>query len=156
MSVGALICIALILLVRRIWPDAKKEILRVVLYCSIPLLMYFSTTGAYLWMTPRMENINNLLFVLLVLFVIATLNLTKRQKGFKLNPMDFLIFIVIVIFPNLPSIHLQNPLIKLVVAKILILFFSYEIFLGEIRKEDTFLDMSLMASLLVVAMKGVI
>ncbi|MBF0232662.1 MAG: undecaprenyl/decaprenyl-phosphate alpha-N-acetylglucosaminyl 1-phosphate transferase, partial [Desulfamplus sp.] len=156
MSAGALLLILLILVVRRIKPYLKKEVLRVALYSSIPLLIYFSTTTTHAWVTHEIQMINNAFFIILIVFVIATLNLTKRQKGFRLNPLDYLVFIVIIIFPNLPTIHMQDPVFKLVVAKILILFFSYEVLLGELRKEDTFLDISLIASFMVIVIKSFI
>ena len=154
MGWGAVFFAALILGIKRFRPEIKKEVLRVSLYCAIPFLLYFSTTGMADWMTGRMIRVNNMAFIGLVVFVIATLNLTRRQKGFKINPLDFLVIIVIIVFPNLPSVHLENPLIKLVVAKILILFFSYDVLLGEIRDEDTFLDKSLVAAFFVIALKG--
>ncbi|MBF0413339.1 MAG: undecaprenyl/decaprenyl-phosphate alpha-N-acetylglucosaminyl 1-phosphate transferase [Desulfamplus sp.] len=156
MTAGAILFIVMILVVRKIKPTAKKEVLRVALYCTIPLLTYFSTTNAYDWITPNMAVINNGLFIVMVFFVIATLNLTKRQKGFRVNPLDFLIFIVIIVFPNLPSIHMQDTLLKVVVAKILILFFSYEVLLGELRQEDVFVDISLMATFAVIVAKSFI
>jgi hypothetical protein len=61
---------------------------------------------------------------------------------------------VIIVFPNLPNIHLETPLIKVVVAKVLILFFSYDVLLGELRQEDGFLDKSLIAAFAVIAIRG--
>ncbi len=156
MSYGAVFFSALILAAKRFKPKIKKDVLRVALYCTIPMVLYFSTTGASSWMTGRMIFVNNMAFISIVLFVILTLNLTKRQKGFKLNPLDFLVFIVIIVFPNLPSVHLENPQIKLVIAKCLILFFSYDVLLGELRQEDKFLDKSLLAAFFVIALKGFI
>ena len=156
MSFGAVFFIILILGAKRFKPQIKKDVLRTALYFAIPMVLYFSTMDASSWMTAMMIRVNNAAFLSLVLFVILTLNLTKRQKGFKLNPLDFLVFIVIIVFPNLPDIHLENPLIKLVIAKILISFFSYDVLLGELRKEDTFLDKSLLAAFFVIAVKGII
>ena len=156
MSYGAVFFIVLILAAKRFNLQIKKDVMRIALYCTIPMVLYFSTMGASSWMTGRLILANNAVFLSLILFVILTLNMTKRQKGFKLNPLDFLVFIVIIIFPNLPDIHLENPLIKLVIAKILILFFSYDVLLGELRKEDTFLDKSLLAAFFVIAVKGFI
>jgi UDP-GlcNAc:undecaprenyl-phosphate GlcNAc-1-phosphate transferase len=134
----------------------SKNVIRIVLYCFIPMLVYFSTTAASSWMTVRIVFINNMVFISLIVFVILTLNLTRRQKGFKVNPLDFLIFIVIIVFPNLPSVHLANPQIKLVVAKVLILFFSYDVLLGELRQEDTFLDNCLLVTFFVIALNAFI
>lgn len=156
MSLGAVFFILLIQASKIFKPEIKKDVLRVSLYCTIPLLIYFASTGASSWMTGRIMLANNAVFISLILFVIVTLNLTRRQKGFKINPLDFLVFIVIIVFPNLPSVHLENPAIKMVVAKVLILFFSYDVLLGELRQGDTFLDKSLMAAFFVIALKGFI
>ena len=154
MSFGAIAFVVLILWVKKFKPDIKKEVLRLCLFSSIPLLLYFSTVHASSWMVPRIVFADNMVFIGLILFVIITLNQTRRKKGFKFNPLDFLIFIVIIVFPNLPSIHIENPEIKLVIAKVLILFFSYDVLLGELRQEETFLDKSLIAAFFVIAVKG--
>lgn len=151
---GAVFFILLILATKIFKPEIKKDVLRIALYSTIPMLIYFSTTEISSWMTAKMIFVNNAVFVSLILLVIVTLNLTRRKKGFKINPLDFLIFIVIIIFPNLPTVHLENPDIKVVVAKVLILFFSYDVFLGELRNKDTFLDNSLIAAFAVVALKA--
>lgn len=156
MSWGGALFIVLILASKIFKPELKKDVLRIGLYCTIPVLIYFSTTEPSSWMTGRIMFANNAVFISLILFVIVTLNLTRRQKGFKINPLDFLIFIVIIVFPNLPSVHLENPAIKMVIAKILILFFSYDVLLGELRQADTFLDRSLMVAFFVIILKGVI
>jgi len=156
MSVGAIVCLVLIMWVRLYRPERKKDVLRVYLYCTIPLVIYFSTVHVSSWMGARMVLANNAMFLSLIFFVIVTLNMTRRQKGFKVNPLDFLIIIVIIVFPNLPSVHFDNPLLKVVVAKILILFFSFDVLLGELRDKDRFLDIGLIVSLCVIAFKGLI
>jgi UDP-GlcNAc:undecaprenyl-phosphate GlcNAc-1-phosphate transferase len=150
---GAAFFIVLIWASKIFKPVLKKGVIRVSLYCTIPLLVYFSTIGASPWMSMNMTLANNAAFVCLILFVILTLNLTRRQKGFKTSPLDFLIIIIIIVFPNLPSVHLENPLLKMVVAKILILFFSYDVLLGELRPKDTFLEKSLLAAFFIIILK---
>jgi UDP-GlcNAc:undecaprenyl-phosphate GlcNAc-1-phosphate transferase len=156
MSGGAVFFIALILFSKVFKPEMKKSVIRIAIYSTIPLLIYFSTISASPWMTEKMIVINDSFFIGLVFLVIVTLNLTRRQKGFKINPLDFLIFIVIIILPNLPSVHLEGSLMKMVISKVLILFFSYDVFLGEIRPKDTFLDKSLLAAFCVIALKAFI
>jgi UDP-GlcNAc:undecaprenyl-phosphate GlcNAc-1-phosphate transferase len=156
LSFLAVVVIILILVSKVLKRQISKDVMKVVLYFIIPMLVYFSTTAASSWMSVRMIYVNNILFITLIIFVIATLNLTRRQKGFKVNPLDFLIFIVIIVFPNLPSVHFENPQIKMVVAKVLILFFSYDVLLGELRQEDTFLDNYLLAAFFVIAINGFI
>ncbi|WDP90537.1 MAG: undecaprenyl/decaprenyl-phosphate alpha-N-acetylglucosaminyl 1-phosphate transferase [Desulfobacter sp.] len=156
MSAGGAVFIALILGAKYFRPQSKKAVIRVCLYCSIPFLMYESTVNPGNWVTDNVQLVNYAALVGLILAVIGTLNLTKRQKGFKFNPLDFLIFIVIIVFPNLPSIHLEIPELKVAVASALILFFSYDVLLGELRPENHFLDRSLVAAFTIMAIRGFI
>lgn len=154
MSFGAIVFIALIWGVKIFKPEIKKRALRVSLYCTIPPLLYFSTITPSSWLSGQMLMMNNAAFICLVFLVIVTLNLTRRQKGFKVNPLDFLIFIVIIVFPHLPDFYLEVPLIRFAIPKVLILFFSYDVVLGEVRRESSFLDMSVTVALVVIALKG--
>ena len=135
-------------------PARKKNVLRVCLYCVTPFLIYESIVYPAPWVTRQVMLANYGALVTLVLAVIGTLNLTKRQKGFKFNPQDFLIFLVIIVFPNLPSFHLNIPAIRTVVAGVLILFFSGDVLIGELRKENSFLDNTLIACLYIIMVRG--
>ena len=156
MSWGSLCLLALVVVVRKIKPEYKNDVLRAAVYCTIPMIIFFSVSNVQPWVTHRIMQVNNSFFIVLVLLVVGTLNLTRRKKGFKMNPLDFLVFIVIIVFPNIPSVHLENPEIKMVVAKVLILFFGVDVLLGELRLKDTFLDNSMMVIFAVIAVKGFI
>jgi UDP-GlcNAc:undecaprenyl-phosphate GlcNAc-1-phosphate transferase len=116
--------------------------------------MYESIVYPDFWVTPQIMLVNYGGMVVLILAVIGTLNLTRRQNGFKFNPQDFLIFLVIIVFPALPSSHLNIPELRAVVAGVLILFFSGDVLLGELRKDNTFLDNILIACLSIVMVRG--
>nr|WP_320193876.1 MraY family glycosyltransferase [uncultured Desulfobacter sp.] len=131
-----------------------KMVLRTSLYCITPFLMYESIIYPALWVTHQVMMVHYGALVLLVLAVIGTLNLTRREKGFKFNPQDFLIFLVIIVFPALPSSHLNIPELRTVVAAVLILFFSGDVLLGELRKDNAFLDNILIACLSIVMIRG--
>lgn len=156
MSWFSLCMLALVVLGRKIKPEYKKGVLRAAVYCMIPLVIFFSVSNAQPWVTHRIMQANNFFFIVLVLLVVGTLNLTRRKKGFKMNPLDFLVFIVIFIFPNIPSVNLESPEVKMVVAKVLILFFSVDVLLGELRRKDTFLDNSMIVIFAAIAVKGFI
>nr|WP_319392946.1 MraY family glycosyltransferase [uncultured Desulfobacter sp.] len=146
--------IGVILYFRLRCPEHKKSVLRTCLYCITPLLMYKSLVYPAPWVSRQVMLADYGMLVALVLAVIGTLNLTKRQNGFKFNPQDFLIFLVIIVFPNLPSFQLNIPELKTVVAGVLILFFSGDVLLGELRKENTFLDNTLLVCLAVIMVRG--
>ena len=154
MSVVACGLIGVILYVRLRCPEHKKSVLRICLYCITPLLMYKSLVYPAPWVSRQVMLADYGMLVALVLAVIGTLNLTKRQNGFKFNPQDFLIFLVIIVFPNLPSFQLNIPELKTVVAGVLILFFSGDVLLGELRRDNTFLDNTLIVCLAVIMVRG--
>ena len=74
----------------------------------------------------------NLSFVFFLFFVLVTLRLTKRAKGFRLTPMDFLVLFITLVFLVLPELRLQYGLMA---VKTIILFFCYEIIMGEVREK---------------------
>jgi UDP-GlcNAc:undecaprenyl-phosphate GlcNAc-1-phosphate transferase len=88
------------------------------------------------------------------MFVILTMNLTRRKKGIKITPLDFLVFFMILILPNLPSTHFECPGTKIMVAKILVFFFSYDVLLGELRGQNRSLALASMLALGGVALRG--
>lgn len=107
--------------------------LRFSVYILSPLLIYATENAAASWLGTPWAELNNLGFIALVSFVIMTMNLTRRQRGFKITPMDILVFIVILIFPNLPSIHFGTHHAGMILAKVLVILFSYDVLAGELR-----------------------
>ncbi len=155
-GMGALLFIGLVMGIKRFKPHVAKEMTHIILYITIPLICYFSTFTPVAWMGPELIDLNHLFFVVLVLLGIATLNLTRRTKGFRFNTLDLLIFIVMILLPNLPGVALQDPRLKVMLAKVLTLFFCYEVLLGELRLENNFLDLTLLGAFGVLAVKGVL
>ncbi|MCD4676522.1 MAG: undecaprenyl/decaprenyl-phosphate alpha-N-acetylglucosaminyl 1-phosphate transferase [Desulfobacula sp.] len=134
----------------------KENVLRASTYVVIPLLLYLTESDPGSWMRSSWLEMNNTAFIVLVLFVILTMNLTRRRKGFKITPMDILVFIVILVFPNLPSMHFQQIHAGMILAKVLVLFFSFDVLLGELRGEPGILAKPLICILGVLVIRGFI
>ncbi|MBU2431592.1 MAG: hypothetical protein KKH99_12935, partial [Proteobacteria bacterium] len=111
----------------------KEPVLRLCIYMVIPLLIYMTEADPGPWMNVSWHFINNVFFIFLVISVVMTLNLTRRREGFKITTMDILVFIVVLIFPNLPSMHLLEINAGTTLAKVLVMFFSYDVLAGELR-----------------------
>ena len=92
--------------------------------------------------------------MILVLCAVLTMNLTRRTRGFKISPMDILVFIVIIVFPNLPSLHMLDVHIGVTMAKVLIFFFCYDVLVGELRGETDTLSVISIYVLAVMAIRG--
>ena len=138
----------------------KKEwmesALRLSLYLLIPFLIYLSEANIAAWMTGRMEQVYNLSFGVLALFIIFTLKFTRRKKGFKSTPTDFLILFIALVVPNLPDDYIKSYHMGLMTAKIIVLLFSYEVLFGEFRKELRGLGLLTVTSLLVISFRGIL
>ncbi|MDY6953480.1 MAG: undecaprenyl/decaprenyl-phosphate alpha-N-acetylglucosaminyl 1-phosphate transferase, partial [Thermodesulfobacteriota bacterium] len=91
-----------------------------------------------------------------ILFVVLTLKYTSRRRGFRTTPMDFLILAIVVIVPNLPDPQIRAYGMGLVAAKIVVIFFSYEVLMGELRGEIKHLGWATMAVLGITGVRGFI
>lgn len=132
----------------------KEHILRISTYVITPLLLYMAENDTGPWMSADLQTANHTGFMVLAFFVISTLNLTRRSKGFKISPLDILVFIVILIFPNLPTLHLEGLSAGTTLAKALVLFFSFDVLIGELRTESGILAKPSMAFLALLALRG--
>jgi UDP-GlcNAc:undecaprenyl-phosphate GlcNAc-1-phosphate transferase len=144
---------ALVLVVRRKWAAAMY---RLSVYLLVPFLIYLSERYTVGWMGTQAIVAYNLSFGALVLFVILTLKYTSRTKGFRTTPMDFLILAIVLIVPHLPDPQIRAYGMGLVAAKIVVLFFTYEVLMGELRGEYKKLGWTTMIVLAVMGVRGII
>jgi UDP-GlcNAc:undecaprenyl-phosphate GlcNAc-1-phosphate transferase len=68
--------------------------------------------------------------------------------------MDFLILFVALVVPNLPDPRIQTWQMGLVAAKIVVLFFTYEVLKGELRLDTKRLGVTGVLVLLVISIRG--
>ena len=108
------------------------------------------------WVSPRTILFYDVAIGVLALFVVMTLKFTRRRKGFKATPLDFLILVIALVVPNLPDPQIRSFNMGLLAAKIIVMFFSFEVLLGELRGELNRLAVSTLAALLIVVIKGLI
>ena len=153
-SYCALAFFGLILAARFFWKERVGDILRLTLYLAIPIVVYGGTIAPAGWMKGVPLRLYNTVFVLLALLDISVSKLSKRREGFKSTPLDFLIVVIAVLVPNLPEQGLQAYNLGLVAAKIIILYFSYEVLLAEIRMRYDRVMVGTLAALAVVFLKG--
>ena len=70
--------------------------------------------------------------------------------------MDFLIIFVAVVVPNLPDERIQAWQMGLVAAKIVVLFFTYEVLKGELRLNAKRLGVTGIMALMIISIRGFI
>lgn len=128
--------------------------LRLGFYFFIPYAVYLSEMDAASQLGARLTEVYNLSFAVLVVFIILTLRFTRRKKGFKATPMDFIVLFIALIVPNLPGCPVKGHHMSLIAAKIIVFFFGYEILMGELRGDYRNVALAFTAVLAVVSLRG--
>ena len=147
--------LCLVLFCFRLFPvNYRGAVLRGVICLMIPLILYFAETFPAQWIGKNIYDMNVTAFILLVVSVLLTMRFTRRKKGFKLTTMDILVFIVILVFPNLPSNHFQTFGAGTALAKALVLFFSFDVLMGEFRGEKSFFVNICILVLILFSLRG--
>lgn len=140
----------LVWFLRRDW---AKSFLMLLLYLFIPILIYLSETRMATWMNNYLMNLYNISFLLLAALCFITLRLTRRKKGFKVTPMDFLVLFITMGLFALPDLRAQFGAMAM---RTIILFFTYEIVLGEVREKVGKVALLTVTAFVIVAVRGVV
>jgi UDP-GlcNAc:undecaprenyl-phosphate/decaprenyl-phosphate GlcNAc-1-phosphate transferase len=130
---AAPLCAVVLLLFWFLRDDRLGLVLRPILYLHIPFAVYLSETNPAPWVSASWKLAQNSLFGLCTLCIVLVSRFTRRKEGFKSNPFDFLILFLVAVCPNLPVLQLQEYHLGMIAAKVIILYFSYEVLLSELR-----------------------
>jgi UDP-GlcNAc:undecaprenyl-phosphate/decaprenyl-phosphate GlcNAc-1-phosphate transferase len=150
------ICAILAALVLLVWRFNKKRlagVTRFVLYLAIPCAVYLSDASLADISGNPLARFYNGSFGLVAVFIILVTKFSRREKGFHSSPMDFLIIILALVVPNFPGQKIQELQLGLIAVKTILLFFSYEVLLAEVRGKINKIALATVASLVVLAFK---
>ena len=152
-------------------PALSSTAMRIGLYLVIPFLVYLSESGAAelattysslfsnsLFSNPGLHlyRLYHLAFGVIIMFVVLTLKFTRRRKGFKTTPMDFLVLFIALVVPSITSAHIADLNMGMIAAKIIVLLFGYEVMIGELRGEVRRQSLFAAVALGVVAVKYIL
>jgi UDP-GlcNAc:undecaprenyl-phosphate GlcNAc-1-phosphate transferase len=154
-SLCSIVLLGLILLTRKINKKWASSVIDISIFLMIPFLVYFSEKDVVYLIDTTLIKAYVLSFGLLIFFVLLTLKFTRR-KGFKPTPMDFLILVAALVVPNLPDEKIKSWQMGLIAAKIIAMFFTYEILKGELRLNTKKLEVAAFVALLVISIRGFI
>jgi UDP-GlcNAc:undecaprenyl-phosphate GlcNAc-1-phosphate transferase len=158
-QLASYLCLGLIGVLIAVWYFWRKNlglVLRASLYLFIPYAVYAGGMDTVSWMAGKLTSYYNISFLFLALFIVLIMKFSRRKQGFKSTPMDFLILFIAFVVPNLPVVEIQSYRLGLMAAKIVTLFFCYEVLMGELRREYRKLTGFTVVSLGVVLLKGFI
>ncbi len=129
--------------------------LRLVLYMTAPLVFWLIQEGTASWVSRTVFNLYNFSFGIIAFFVLLTVRFTRRTKGFRTSTMDFLVIFIAVVVPNLPDHSIQSYHLGFLAVEIIVMLFSYEVLLKELRGKVEALTASTLVALLLIGIRGV-
>jgi UDP-GlcNAc:undecaprenyl-phosphate GlcNAc-1-phosphate transferase len=79
----------------------------------------------------------------------------QQTGGFRVTPMDFLILFIVFAVAVLPGDYSKEYHLGTVAARIVTLFFAYEVLIGELRGDLRPVAWSTVFALVLVAARGI-
>ena len=128
--------------------------LRLVLYLTIPLVLYSIEDGRAPWMSEQWLLLYRLCFGIIAVLVMLTVRFSKRSKGFRMSTMDFLIVFIAVAVPNLTGRLVQNFNLGLLAVEIIVFFFGFEMLINELREKFGVLTTATLAAMAALCVRG--
>ena len=156
LSAASGVAIVILLVTRFLKRTWKPYVLMGVLYLFTPFLVWLSTERPIAWMRNSYEFLYEISFLVLAFFMITTLKFTHRREGFTIKPTDVLILFVAVVVPFLLGDFIQNKSIPAILTKTVVLYFGYEVLVGELREEYGKLTLFTIIALAVVMVRGIL
>jgi len=128
--------------------------LRFILFLTIPLVLYLVEQGKEDWMSPQLISIYHFSFGVIAFMVLLVVKYSRRTKGFKATPMDFLIIFIAVVVPNLPDHSIKSFQLGRLAVEIVVLLFSCEVLIKELREKLSVLASLTLTVLVALGVKG--
>jgi UDP-GlcNAc:undecaprenyl-phosphate GlcNAc-1-phosphate transferase len=147
---------AILMIILLIWWLRKRwtaSLIEISIFLMIPFVVYLSEKDVVYLMNTTLVKAYSFSFGVLIVFVLLTLKFTRR-KGFTTTPTDFLILFVALVVPYLPDERIRDWQMGLVAAKIVVLFFTYEVLKGELRMETKKLGIVGIMVLMIISFRG--
>lgn len=152
-SLFSAVLLGVILLHRVVKIKWRPYLVRVPFFLLIPFIIYLSEGNVAAWVVRNHLRIYNFAFIVMVFLVLATLKFSRRM-GFKSTPMDFLILFIALVVPNLPDENIQSFHMGLIAAKIIAMFFCFEVLIRELRTDFDRLAPYITITLVIIVLRG--
>jgi len=148
-------CFAFVILAARIFlKNYMGFCLRFVLFLTIPLLLYLVKQEKAVWISAQLVNLYHISFGITAFFIILVAKYSRRLQGFRMTTMDFLIIFIAAVIPNLPDKSIQSHQLGLLTVQIVVLLFSYEVLIKELRGRFDTLTASTLTGLGCISVRG--
>ena len=144
----------ILLAVRVFKPDWTGVALKLAIYLQVPLVIYQSEIYPAQWASWHLLRGYNVLFAMAAFIAVLVVKFTRRKSGFKSTPMDFLILFVALVIPNIPDAQIRSYQMGLIAAKIISIYYGYEVLIGELRGDYKRLSYVTTLTLLLICGRG--
>jgi UDP-GlcNAc:undecaprenyl-phosphate GlcNAc-1-phosphate transferase len=145
-----------LLLARFFRPDWLGAIIRTSCYLIIPFVVFLSQEQAHSHFGEKVLLLYDPAFILVAFATLLTLKYTRRQKGFKPSPFDFIILFLAVVVPNLPDPMIQRYALGQFTIKMITIMFALEVMIGEMRGQYRWLMACTMGFLGIIGIRGIL
>jgi UDP-GlcNAc:undecaprenyl-phosphate GlcNAc-1-phosphate transferase len=145
----------LIVMAQRWAPRHLPQLLHLAVYLLIPCLVFYSGRQDYQSIPAGLMTGYNLLFGLFPILMLLISKLSRRSGGFKSTPLDFLVIVLACAMPFLPVSAGHQLSIGMMAAKIILLYFCFEVLFAELRKKWWPVAVLTSVALLIVALKDI-
>ncbi|RNC70421.1 MAG: undecaprenyl/decaprenyl-phosphate alpha-N-acetylglucosaminyl 1-phosphate transferase [Desulfuromonadales bacterium] len=132
-TIAAPFLLLLLALVRSVRPQWSGGVIRGVIYLLVPFVIYYGDTGAGSILGVVGERIYEGAFVVVALLMVVISKFSRRSEGFRSTPLDLLVIMLAVAVSGLPMQQLLHYRLGLMAAKIIILYFGFEVLMAELR-----------------------
>jgi UDP-GlcNAc:undecaprenyl-phosphate GlcNAc-1-phosphate transferase len=110
-----------------VFRQSAPLLVRLGLYTGGAFVVYLSEQTTAGW---PIEVVLNLFFGFLAILVVIAIRL-NREEPFETTPLDYLVLFVALIVPVLPEIRISEISLGFLAAKLLVLFFAYELLMSR-------------------------
>lgn len=119
------------------------QAVRLAVYLTVPLVLYLGNLHTDFWVWGVSARAYNLWFLALAFGALAVVKLTRRQ-AFRSTPMDLLVLVIALAAAGL---KMGDQSAGMLAARIIVLFFGYEVILSELRGSVKWVGASALAAL---------
>jgi UDP-GlcNAc:undecaprenyl-phosphate GlcNAc-1-phosphate transferase len=152
LAAGCIVLVAGAWFFNRGWVPAA---LRVAVYFLVPIVLREGQVQPGAWADRQALAAMGAAFGMLAFFMVLTLKFTRRRQGFKATPMDFLILVIALVVPNLPDPAIKSSQMGDLAVRIIVMFFGFEVLIGELRGRVGRLAAGIAAGLVLLAARGI-
>jgi len=132
-SVAAPAFLLLLAMVRILRPQWSGGAIRAVIYLLVPFAVYHGDTGTGSVLEGVWEQIYEGAFGGVAILMVVISKFSRRREGFRSTPLDLLVIMLAVAVPTVPVMSMEHYRFGPMAAKIIILYFGFEVLMAELR-----------------------